>query len=72
MGKRRGTNLLLTGSKLCSLIGLVWLAGLVCFFLEARQASLWLFALGILLTAGVLALLVAQLIRERKRPKDKD
>lgn len=72
MPKRRGSNLLLMVSRLCSLIGLVWLAGLLCYFFEARQVSLWLFLLGIVLSAAALGMLIAQLVRERRRKHSSD
>ena len=56
MPKRGRGNLLLAGSKLCSLIGLVWLAGLICLFLEVKQASFWLFLLGVVLSAVLTSL----------------
>lgn len=73
MGKKRKTNLLITGSKLCPLIGAVWLIGLACHFLGARQASLWLFLLGIVLSAALLGMLLMQLARDRRQgtPADK-
>ena len=72
MPKRGRGNLLLAGSKLCSLIGLVWLAGLICLFLEVKQASFWLFLLGVVLSAVLLGMLIVQLVREhrRKHPRD--
>lgn len=72
MGKKRKTNLLITGSKLCPFIGVTWLIGLLCYFMEARQASLWLFLAGIVLSAVLLGMLLLQLVRDHrgKRPKD--
>ena len=72
MPKRGRGNLLLAGSKLCSLIGLVWLAGLICLFLGVKQASFWLFLLGVVLSAVLVGMLIVQLVREhqRKHPRD--
>ena len=68
MPKRGRGNLLLAGSKLCSLIGLVWLAGLICLFLEVKQASFWLFLLGVVLSG----MLIVQLVREHQRTHPRD
>ena len=72
MPRRGRGNLLLAGSKLCSLIGLVWLAVLICLFLEVKQASFWLFLLGVVLSAVLLGMLIVQLVREHRRKHLKD
>lgn len=71
MRKRRASHWLLSVSRLCSLIGLVWLAGLLCYFLGAEQWSPWLFLGGIILSVAALGVLLAQLFRDSRRPGDR-
>lgn len=65
-GMKKPTNLLVHGSRLCSAIGIVWLAGLLCHFFGAKTVALWLFFAGVGLSAALLVLLVVQLWRDHR------
>ena len=44
----------------------MWLAGMLCHYFGAEAAVPWLLWAGVILSAALLGMLIAQLLRERK------
>lgn len=65
-GMKKPTTLLVHGSRLCSAIGVVWLAGLLCHFFGARTVAQWLFFAGAALSVVLLVMLLVQLWRDHR------
>ena len=63
---KKPADLLTSGRWLCCIIGLMWLAGMLCHYFGAEAAVPWLLWAGVILSAVLLGMLVAQLLRERK------
>ena len=63
---KKPADLLTPGRWLCCVIGLMWLAGMLCHYFGAETAVPWLLWAGVILSAALLGMLIAQLLRERK------
>lgn len=63
---KKPADLLTPGRWLCCVIGLMWLAGMLCHYFGAEAAVPWLLWAGVILSAALLGMLIAQLLRERK------
>ena len=63
---KKPADLLTLGRWLCCVIGLMWLAGMFCHYFGAEAAVPWLLWAGVILSAALLGMLIAQLLRERK------
>ena len=63
---KKPVNLLIPGRWLCCAIGLMWLCGMLCHYFGAEAAVPWLLWAGVILSAALLGMLIAQLLRERK------
>lgn len=63
---KKPADLLTPGRWLCCVIGLMWLAGMLCHYFGAEAAVPWLLWAGVILSAALLGMLIVQLLRERK------
>ena len=63
---KKPADLLTPGRWLCCVIGLMWLAGMLCHYFGAEAAVPWLLWVGVILSAALLGMLIVQLLRERK------
>ena len=63
---KKPADLLTPGRWLCCVIGLMWLAGMLCHYFGAEAAVPWLLWAGVILSAALLGMLIVQLLWERK------
>ena len=69
---KKPADLLTPGRWLCCVIGLMWLAGMLCHYFGAEAAVPWLLWAGVILSAALLGMLggvVYDLLRPLRRDR---